>query len=219
MICLFCRAELSTTLRADARTCSKRCRQALWRLRRRRATAVASMRPRRLAYADPPFPGLAHYYRDQPSYGGEVDHVALVKRLQSEWPDGWALSTSERALRDVLPLCPAGARVLPWCKPIGVPRATRGLHNTWEPLIVVGGRRRRPGMRDWLRAMPARGGGDLRGRKPLAFCAFLFDALGMAAGDELADLYPGTGIVGRAWEALSAVELPLPALQGPATLP
>jgi hypothetical protein len=41
------------------------------------------------------------------------------------------------------------------------------------------------------------------GRKPLAFCAFLFEQLGMLPGDELADLFPGTGIVSRAWAELS----------------
>ena len=37
------------------------------------------------------------------------------------------------------------------------------------------------------------------GRKPLAFCRWLFDLLGMKAGDSLIDLFPGTGIVSRAW--------------------
>lgn len=41
------------------------------------------------------------------------------------------------------------------------------------------------------------------GRKPLAFCGFLFDVLGLAVGDELVDLFPGTGIVGRSWANLS----------------
>jgi hypothetical protein len=58
-------------------------------------------------------------------------------------------------------------------------------------------------LRDWLRAQPARNGGNLPGRKPLAFCAFLFAALGMIPGDELIDLFPGTGIVSRAWKNLS----------------
>ncbi len=88
------------------------------------------------------------------------------------------MCTLTSALSNVLPLCPAGARVCAWVKPIGVPAATYGPHSTWEPLIVVGGRPRRPGVRDWLRAQPARGGGDLPGRKPLAFCASLFNALG-----------------------------------------
>jgi hypothetical protein len=153
----------------------------------------------KFAYADPPYPGLAaKYYKDQPTYAGEVDHVALIASLKYSY-DGWALSTSVRGLREVLPLCPPDARVCAWVKPIGVSSLTYGLHNTWEPLIVVGGRRLRPGRRDWLRAMPARGGGDLPGRKPISFCAWLFECLGMLPGDELVDLFPGTGVVGRAW--------------------
>jgi hypothetical protein len=88
-------------------------------------------------------------------------------------------------------------------KPIGVARTTLGMHNTWEPLIVVPGRELQPGFRDWLAAQPARLGGELKGRKPIAFCAWLFRCLGLVAGDELVDLFPGTGIVGRAWRELS----------------
>lgn len=39
--------------------CSQRCRQAAFRVRRRRATEEAADRPMRFAYADPPYPGLA----------------------------------------------------------------------------------------------------------------------------------------------------------------
>jgi hypothetical protein len=46
----------------------------------------------RIAYADPPYPGCAKLYRDHPDYGGEVDHRALVARLQDEF-DGWVLHT------------------------------------------------------------------------------------------------------------------------------
>lgn len=41
------------------------------------------------------------------------------------------------------------------------------------------------------------------GRKSLRFCAWLFRVLGMRAGDELHDLFPGTGVVGRAWALAS----------------
>lgn len=47
------------------------------------------------------------------------------------------------------------------------------------------------------------GGGDLPGRKPLAFCAWLFNCLGLEPGDELVDVFPGTGVVSRAWAELS----------------
>lgn len=73
----------------------------------------------------------------------------------------------------------------------------------WEPLIVVGGRQEPPGKCDWIRAQPARFGGDLPGRKPIAFIAFLWRMLGARPGDTLDDKFPGTGIVGKAWANLS----------------
>lgn len=201
--CGWCRAD---GLSDRARFCSRRCRQAAFRLRRRSTLATVASAAGVFAYADPPYPGMAaRYYRHEPTFAGEVDHVALIASLRASGYTGWALSTSEEALRDLLPLCPADAHVCPWVKPIGVPSTTRGIHTTWEPVIVVGGRQRQPGVRDWLRAMPARLGGEtLIGRKPLAFCAWLFDLLGMAPGDQLIDLFPGTGVVTRAWEELSS---------------
>lgn len=206
MICAWCHESFAAA-RRDARFCSRRCRQTAFRLRRRGARDAAagpSAAPLRVAYADPPYPGCAaRFYRHEPSYGGEVDHGELVRRLTSGDFAGWALSTSARALRDVLPLCPPGARVCSWVKPIGAAPATFGPHNCWEPLIVVPARHLRPGVRDWLAAQPARRGGTLPGRKPIAFCAWLFELLGMRPGDELVDLFPGTGVVARSWAELS----------------
>jgi hypothetical protein len=202
--CAWCRSELPATARSDARFCGQKCRQWAFRLRRRRATAEHAATPMRMAYADPPYPGLSSkYYRDESSFAGEVDHASLVASLMDGY-DGWALSTSVRALRSILPLCPPSARVCAWVKPIGVPPATYGLHNTWEPLIVVGGRQQRPGRRDWLAAHPARSGGTLPGRKPIAFAAFLFSALGLCPGDTLVDLFPGTGVITQAFRELSS---------------
>lgn len=198
-VCAWCRLELPATSRADTATCSRKCRQAVWRLRRRVDLATAATRPMRFAFGDPPYPGRAHRYYGMP----EVDHAQLIEQLKVLGPDGWALSTSADALRLVLPLCPKEARVCAWVKPIAPSPRTKGLHNTWEPLIVVGGRQRPPGRRDWLSAQPARGGGDLPGRKPLAFIAWLWSCLGAAPGDELVDVFPGTGIVGRGWAELS----------------
>lgn len=172
----------------------------------------------RFAYADPPYPGrAARYYRHEPTFAGEVDHVALIASLQASGYDGWALSTAADALRSILPLCPPEARVCAWTKPIGASSRTLGIHNCWEPVIVVSGRRLRGGVRDHLSAQPARGGGILPGRKPIAFVAWLAALLGAAAGDELVDLFPGTGVVGRAWEELTrgradAATPPLPVL-------
>lgn len=49
----------------------------------------------RLGYADPPYPGCAHLYKDHPDYAGEVDHAALIKRLNEEF-DGWITVGSTR---------------------------------------------------------------------------------------------------------------------------
>lgn len=68
---------------------------------------------------------------------------------------------------------------------------------------MLQGRQMTPGKRDALYVHPARFGGDLVGRKPLKFCAWLFDAMGMNPGDELDDLFPGTGVVTRAWRQAS----------------
>jgi hypothetical protein len=37
------------------------------------------------------------------------------------------------------------------------------------------------------------------GAKPAAFCRWVFELLGAAPGDQLADLFPGSGAVTRAW--------------------
>lgn len=201
--CSWCNASLDGR---DPRTvfCSRRCRQAAFRLRRRSSLEATEAEPGTFAYADPPYPGLAaRYYGDQDTFGGEVDHADLVQQLEAGGYAGWALSTSSDALRDVLPLCPEGAHVAAWVKPLNVHGKRCGLHVCWEPLIVVGGRQRRTGVRDWLEATPARGWGDLVGRKPIAFCAWLFGVLGMQPGDTFVDLFPGTGAVARAWAELS----------------
>lgn len=195
--CGWCRRSIDDK-RPEARFCSRKCRQSAFRLRKLGMVQRSESQSLRLAYADPPYPGKASYYADQPSYGGEVDHAALITQLAATY-DGWALSTGAYALRTVLPLCPEGVRVAAWVKPIGANPATYGLHNCWEPLIVAPARHLRPGKRDWLAAQPARHGGDLIGRKPLAFCSWLFALLGAQPHDSLDDLFPGTGIVGRCW--------------------
>jgi hypothetical protein len=210
-VCAWCqRPDPTVAVSSRRRFCGRKCRQAAFRLRRLHAVVPAgATQPGAFHYADPPYPGTSSkYYRDEASFAGEVDFPALIASLVDARRTGaclgWALSTSARSLRELLPLCPAEARVCAWVKPINPSPRTYGLHNTWEAVIVVPGRRRRPGKRDWLRAMPARLEGSLPGRKPIAFCAWLFELLGMVPGDTLEDLYPGTGMVSRAWAELSS---------------
>lgn len=85
--CDWCQGPMPGDARRDAVTCSERCRQARWRFRRGASDlvgATAPGAPARMAYADPPYPGKAGYYRDHPDYGGEVDHAELVARLEQK---------------------------------------------------------------------------------------------------------------------------------------
>jgi hypothetical protein len=176
----------------------------------------------RFAYADPPYPGRSRkYYGDHPDYAGEVDHAALVESLQAF--DGWVLSTAADALQDVLALCPPGVRIGAWVRGERPHRTARGPLNAWEPVIYSGGRARpvavageddasrcagtarrtdvlvltsRPRMADPHRVV---------GSKPAAFARWSFELLGATAGDELVDIFPGSGGVARAWEAYTAL--------------
>jgi hypothetical protein len=162
-----------------------------------------SLFPMRVAYADPPYPGYARYYRDHPDYGGEVDHGELIERLCDEF-DAWALHTYSNALRDILPLCPPDVRVGAWVKPFASFKPEVAVQYAWEPVIFRGGRRRtghdRRGaaLRDWISENITLKRG-LVGAKPEAVAWWVFDVLGMLPDDELEDLFPGSGAVARAW--------------------
>lgn len=158
----------------------------------------ASNGGKRLAYADPPYPGKAELYADHPDYAGEVDHARLIARLSKY--DGWALSTGSWALQDVLEICPPGVRILIWTK--------HSIARSWEPVIVVPARNeahvRR--LRDWIQVEPEyfqwrpKPESYVIGQKPERFCRWLFEWLGARPDDTLDDLFPGSGAVTEAWE-------------------
>lgn len=152
----------------------------------------------RFCYADPPYPGCAHRYPEKT----EVDHGELIARLVDEFPDGWALSTHSPALRDLLPLCPPDVRVLAWCKPWTPFRPNVNPAYAWEPVIVRGGRKRTRAqltLFDWI-ACHSTARAKVLGQKGEAFSFWLFEILNLQPGDELIDLFPGSGAVGRAWD-------------------
>lgn len=200
---------------ADTRPCVV-CGKPIRRRRRQRyctrSCRAEDLRagPRSFAYADPPYPGNSErLYGDHPDYAGEVDHRALVAELADTYPDGWALSTGAVNLREVLPLCPGDVRVAAWVKPLLGMKPTASVQFGWEPVIFRGGRPRELAdgiLRDWIAVSPTRHRqiGGLIGMKPQAFCWWVFDMLGARPGDELADLFPGSGAVGEAWRAYQA---------------
>jgi hypothetical protein len=172
----------------------------------------------RVAYADPPYIGQArkHYASE------EVNHHELVARLWTEFPDGWALSASSPSLEEVLGICrlvcgPNQVRVAAWVKPFASFKPGVNPAYVWEPVVWRGGRQPRlrteATVRDWVSANITLKKG-LSGAKPVAFCEWLFDLLGLHHGDELVDLYPGTGIVSTCWAAQRGRECAACALIG-----
>lgn len=190
--------------RKDAKTCSKRCRQSSWRFGQPNRDVTPASEAMRFAYADPPYPGMAErWYSDHPDYAGEVAHDELIERLMRSGYDGWALSTSSKTLQLVLALCPDDVRIGAWTKPVP-PGFTVRPRVAWEPVIFWGGRPLEDDGRsivDWVYAVPPRTyPGQITGIKPPDFSWWVFDSLGARPGDQLDDLFPGSGAVGRAWE-------------------
>lgn len=158
----------------------------------------------RIAYADPPYIGCAQLYKDHPDYGGEVDHVALVEKMQSEF-DGWVLhaSATPHSMAILAPLVEkTGARWMAWVKPFAAFKRNVPVAYAWEPVIIKPARKpvvsRRLVMRDWIDCSITMKRG-LTGAKPEKVCHWAFELLGARPEDELIDLYPGTGAVSAAW--------------------
>lgn len=211
--CSWCEGPIPAGVRSDSVFCSKRCRQASWRFRQGAPRDRApSDRPMSFAYADPPYPGTAdRYYSDHPDFAGEVDHADLVERLVAGWPHGWALSTSASALPDVLAVCPREVRVAAWHRGER-PTSSYEALNAWEPVIVFRGRRylsppqeRRVDSLVWTSRPRLSDPARVVGAKPPRFAYWLFDLLGARPGDRLADLFPGSGAIARAWDVFGGV--------------
>jgi hypothetical protein len=224
--CAWCNGPLPARARRDSITCSQPCRQARHRVARYASRgpggdvsrAQDPLQARRFAYADPPYPGLAGYYRDHADYAGEVDHAALLSLLATY--DGWALSTSARALPGVLALAVAQdlpVRVAAWIRGPRPHATARHALNAWEPVVYV------PAPRDVspvdaaiatrridvlthgvspMLTLPGR----VIGAKPAAVCRWIFDLIGALPGDTLDDLFPGSGMVSKTWELYTAAE-------------
>jgi hypothetical protein len=167
----------------------------------------------KLAYADPPYIGCSHLYRDQLDYAGEVDHARLIDDLQSEF-DGWVLhaSATPRSMAVLGPLVEStGARWCSWRKGFAAFKANIPVAYAWEPVIIKAARKpvvsKRLVMRDWIETVQTeddikcsitlkRG---LTGVKPEAVVHWALELMAARPEDDLADLFPGTGAVTHAW--------------------
>lgn len=159
----------------------------------------------RLGYADPPYIGCAHLYKEHPDFAGEVDHVGLVAKLQSEF-DGWVLhaAATPASMAILAPIvAQTGARWMGWFKPFAAFKRNVSVAYAWEPVIIKAARKpvvsKRLVMRDYVECSITMKRG-LTGAKPEAVCHWAFEMLGARPDDELVDLFPGTGAVSTAWK-------------------
>lgn len=165
----------------------------------------------RFAYADPPYLGCCRLYDHEHGEDGRCwddvsTHWDLILRLTENYPDGWALSCSTPSLRKLLHWTPDDTRIGSWVKPFHAYKKGVRPAYAWEPILYRGGRNKKP-------PAPPKGGKaitpkdfvianitlkkGLTGAKPPEVCNAILDWLNFQPGDELVDLYPGTGIMGR----------------------
>lgn len=200
-MCAWCREPLTTV---RGRFCSQRCRQTTFRLRHRPsaievidATAAAAptrRRPVRLGYLDITRSGANIPQR-------------LARDLRGL--DGWALSASPLALRELLGRYggrPGGVLVCAWSSlaPAAPDGDTTGLRSSWEAVIVRSPRKPSAGVPDAMF-------GGFRGthvERHSSFGVWVISLLGALPGDQLIDLVGPDGLVARAWRELggAAVE-------------
>ena len=153
----------------------------------------------RIVYADPPYIGCANKYPEKT----EVDHVELIRELEGY--DGWALSASSPSLKILIPIInevTTDYRIGAWVKPFCVFKPNVNPAYAWEPVIYKPARgytRHDDTERDWF-SHPITLKKNLVGAKPYEFCFWIFKLLGARSCDIFTDLYPGTGIVTRAWD-------------------
>jgi hypothetical protein len=155
----------------------------------------------KFAYADPPYLGCgrlyAEHHPDARIWDAPATHRLLIERLMEVNPDGWALSLNVPSLKTILSYCPEDIRICSWVKPFAAFKPNVGVAYAWEPVIVRGGRprtREQPTVRDWVAAnITLRRG--MPGAKPREFIEWIMDILNVQPGDEMEDVFPGSGAV------------------------
>ena len=171
---------------------------------------VPGSHPVKFAYADPPYLGCCrlydHHHPDGLCWDDPATHRKLIDRLVTEFPDGWVLSCHTPSLATLLPMCPDDVRIGAWVKPFHAYKKGVRPAYAWEPVIYSGGRNKKP-------PAPPKGGKaitpkdfiscnitlkkGLTGAKPEPVCEWVLDLLNVQHGDEVVDLFPGTGVMGR----------------------
>jgi len=129
-------------------------------------------------------------------------HIELIETLESEF-DGFALCMAADNLQKLLPYCKPNIRVMIWHK-WSLPSRAR-VQNRYEPVLV-----RIPSWRKGATAgqtmidvlkctkKPMKG---FTGSKPAEWTHWVLDAMGYQKGDEVVDLFNGSGAVAEAIES------------------
>jgi hypothetical protein len=165
----------------------------------------------KFAYADPPYymNGVRHY-GDHPEahiWDSKDAHYELIGRLLEEYPDGWALSCNPSDLYWILPIVP-DARVCAWVKTFHQIRPLVSVQYSWEPVLLVGGRKvknRRPMVRDWIPAARTLRKGVI-GSKPASFHVWILDLLAFDPDqDTIDDIFPGANGLSKILETYEKI--------------
>jgi hypothetical protein len=176
----------------------------------------------KLCIADPPYLGRAvrWYGEGGCGYGNGINqadnhpeaylwdipetHKQLVRDLERDF-DGWAIAMSVHSLSTYLEVVETesrnGIRVCVWHKPAAVTSGNR-VTNSWEPVLIRMPANRKGwksgGVRtsDVMTCNPLRSG--FVGSKPKEWTHWVLDLLGYQEGDEVIDLFEGSGAVAQA---------------------
>lgn len=179
----------------------------------------------RLAIADPPYLGRAvRWYGENgcgDGYGkNQADnhpeaaiwdqpetHKKLVKDLFNEF-EGFAIAMTVHSLSTYLEVAETdsrnGVRIGVWHKPSAYPSGSR-IGNYWEPVLFYipkdrRGRKSGAPVKDIFTCPPLRS--NFVGAKPPEWTHWVLSVLGYQDGDEVVDLYEGSGAVSNAIERL-----------------
>jgi hypothetical protein len=181
----------------------------------------------KLAIADPPYLGRAVRWYGEGGCGngkgeGQADnhpqayqwdipqtHKDLVRQLQKDF-DGWAIAMSVHSLSTYLSEVETdsrnGIRVGVWNKPASFPSGSR-IANHWEPVLFKIPEERRgrsigTQVRDVFTSTPLRS--NFVGAKPREWTEWVLEVLGYTDGDEVSDLFAGSGAVTNAIENMKS---------------
>ena len=179
----------------------------------------------KIAIADPPYLGRAVRWYGVGGCGdgygkGQADqhpeaylwdqpqtHQQLVKDLDEQY-DAWAIAMSVHSLSTYLQVVETdsrnGIRVGVWHKPSASPSGSR-IANHWEPVLFrIPADRRAWGkgesVKDVFSAPPLRS--NFVGAKPPSWTEWVLDVLGYMPGDEVTDIFAGSGAVTKALQTI-----------------